>query len=76
MSIDDDTDESCPVCKRGRLALHNEEISFHQWTDKGYVFCHAAVPVKVCKGCGFKSWDDAAEAAIEEAVRREYDKLS
>jgi hypothetical protein len=75
MSNDDDSDDACPVCKRGRFALHNEDISFYQWTDKGYVFCRAAIPVRVCNGCGFKSWDDAAEAAIEEAVRREYDKL-
>jgi hypothetical protein len=76
MSNDNDTDDGCPVCKVGLLALHNEAISFYQWTDKGYVFCHAAVPVRICKGCGFKNWDDAAEAAIEEAVRRESDKLS
>jgi hypothetical protein len=76
MSHDNDADDACPVCKRGLLAQRSEDLSFYQWTDKGYVFCRAIIPVKVCGHCGFKSWDDAAEAAIEEAVRREYDKLA
>jgi hypothetical protein len=40
------------------------------------VFCQTAVPVRKCNRCGSKSWDAAAEAAIEAAVRREYDKRS
>jgi YgiT-type zinc finger domain-containing protein len=64
----------CAICNRGKVTLRNEEISFYQWTDKGYVFCQTEVPVRKCDHCGSKSWDAAAEALIEEAVRREYDK--
>jgi hypothetical protein len=33
------------------------------------------IPVGVCDHCGSKSWEEAAEAIIEEAVRKEYEKL-
>jgi len=52
-----------------------DEIAFHQWTDKGYVFCRLTVPLGVCDTCGSRNWNEDVEAAIEEAVRREYDKL-
>jgi len=71
-----DEEDVCAICKRGRVTLRNEEISFYQWTDKGYVFCKTAVPVRRCNLCGSKSWDAEAEAAIEAAVRAEYDKRS
>jgi hypothetical protein len=29
----------------------------------------------ICDHCGSKTWDDDAEAIIEEAVRQEYQKL-
>ena len=67
--------EVCVHCKRGLVRERMEEITFHQWTDKGYVFCRATIPMGVCDNCGSKSWDDAAEAVIEEAVRQAYDKL-
>jgi hypothetical protein len=66
----------CDICRRGRVTVRGEEISFYQWTDKGYLSCRAAIRVRICNRCGSKSWDDEAEAAIEEAVRREYNKLS
>jgi hypothetical protein len=75
MSTGDDEDV-CGVCSRGQVTVCNEEISFHQWTDKGYVFCQTAILVRRCNHCGAKSWDASAEAAIEDAVRREYDKRS
>jgi hypothetical protein len=56
--------------------VRGEEISFFQWTDKGYLSCRTAIRVRICNRCGSKNWDDEAEAAIEEAVRREYNKLS
>jgi len=75
MSTGDEADV-CAICNRGRVTLRNEEISFYQWTDKGYVFCKTSVPVRKCNRCGSKSWDAAAEAAIEAAVRSEYEKRS
>ena len=67
--------ERCDFCKRGRVARRNQPISFRQWTDKGYVFCRAEIPIGVCDRCGAKHWNQVAEAIIEEVVRREYDKL-
>jgi hypothetical protein len=75
MSDDNDVD-ICVFCRRGRATIRNEKISFHQWTDKGYLFCRVVIPVRTCDRCGSKSWDAAAEAIIEEAVRREYQRRS
>lgn len=65
----------CDICRQGRIAIGNEELAFHQWTDLGYVFCRVSIPMATCDRCGAKSWDEAAEAIIEDAVRREYAKL-
>ena len=59
----------------GHVTGRNEGISFRQWTDKGYVFCRAEIPIGVCDCCGAKHWNQDAEAIINEVVRREYDKL-
>jgi hypothetical protein len=67
--------ELCPRCKRGRVRARLEEIAFQQSTDKGYVQCRTTIAMGVCDACGAKSWDAAAEAAIEEAVRQAYDRL-
>ena len=65
----------CNSCKRGRLVQRRERLSFQQWTDRGRVACEVEIDMLVCDGCGAKTWDDAAEAMIEEAMRREYRKL-
>jgi hypothetical protein len=65
----------CELCRRGNVVRRSEEMSFHQWTDRGYVFCRVTIPIGVCDQCGTKNWDEAAEAVIEQAVRQEYDKL-
>jgi N-methylhydantoinase B/oxoprolinase/acetone carboxylase alpha subunit len=31
--------------------------------------------MKICAQCGMKTWDEAAEAVIEEAVRQARDRL-
>jgi hypothetical protein len=67
--------EICVHCKRGLVRERNEGLKFHQWTDKGYVFCRVTIPMGVCDNCGSRSWDDEAEAMIEEAVRQAYDTL-
>ena len=66
--------DTCSFCNQGRLVKQTQHLSFNQWTDRGYVFCSVDVPVQVCESCGSKTWDDAAESLIEEAVWREYDK--
>jgi YgiT-type zinc finger domain-containing protein len=71
----DESGETCYFCRKGKLAVRTEQITFHQWTDKGYVFCRVNVPLGVCDHCGSRDWSEEAEALIEEAVRREYDKL-
>ncbi len=72
---DPDDAQRCDFCKRGHVTIHNQQIAFRQWTDKGYVFCDAKIPIGVCDHCGSKHWTEAAEAIIEDVVRREYDKL-
>jgi hypothetical protein len=72
---DGDDASMCLFCKRGQVIKCNREIAFHQSTDKGYVFCRVIVPVSVCAECGAITSDAETEAVIEEAVRREYDKL-
>ena len=65
----------CDFCKHGQLVKREEQMAFRQWTDKGYLFCRVVVPVDVCEHCGSRGWDQAAEALIEEAVRKEYEEL-
>jgi hypothetical protein len=72
---DGDDASLCLFCRRGQGIKRNQEIAFHQSTDKGDVFCRVIVPVSVCDQCGSITSDAETEAAIEEAVRREYDKL-
>jgi hypothetical protein len=67
--------EICPFCKQGALTRQNLELAFRQWTSKGYVFCRVDVPIGVCASCSSRSFADAAEAMIEDAVRREFERL-
>jgi len=65
----------CEFCDRGHVAVRAEEIAFHQWTDKGYVYCHPTLPVRICGECHAKTWDGKAEELINAAVSREYEML-
>jgi hypothetical protein len=65
----------CELCKQGPLLTREERLAFQQKTSKGYVFCEVIVPTRTCEMCGAKSWDEAAEVIIEEAVRRAQEKL-
>jgi hypothetical protein len=67
--------EACDFCGDGKVTRRDEEMAFHQWTDRGYVFCKVVVPMSVCVSCGAKTWDENAETIIEDAVRREFEKL-
>lgn len=65
----------CDFCKQGKLIKRTEEIAFHQWTDRGTVFCKVNIPMGICDMCGAKTWDESAESIIEEAVRQAREKL-
>lgn|GEM_PF-971732 len=67
--------DTCFFCKKGKFVTRNEDIAFHQWTDRGYVFCRVKLSLGVCDHCGSRHWNEDAEAAIEEAIQREYNKL-
>lgn len=77
LSVVANCDESgaCPVCKRGHLTKRTHEIAFFQQTHKRPVYCRVAVPMRSCAACGFKTLDEGADALMDEAVRRERDKL-
>jgi hypothetical protein len=66
---------TCEFCRRGPLARRRDEIAFYQLTDRGYVYCHTTIPVSVCGHCQARTWDEAAEEAIRQAVDREYRNL-
>jgi hypothetical protein len=68
--------DSCAVCVQGTVIKRDEELTFYQSTDRGYVFCKVKIPMDVCPHCNAKSWDEGAEAIIEQAVRAEYDRRS
>ncbi|HEY7663116.1 MAG TPA: hypothetical protein VH934_08345 [Xanthobacteraceae bacterium] len=74
MSASDDA-QRCDFCRIGQVMRQNQQIAFRQWTNKGYVHCQAEVSIGVCNHCGARHWNEDAEAIIEDAVRREYDKL-
>ena len=67
---------SCDFCKTGHIVKRESQITFRQWTDKGYIFCRVVIPIGVCSRCGSRDWDAAAEAIIEKAVRTEYEKVA
>lgn len=70
-----DDSQRCDFCKNGNIVIREEEIAFRQCTDRGYIVCRATAPIGICDNCGSNNWDEAAEAIIEEAVRKEYEKL-
>jgi hypothetical protein len=63
------------LCHRGRKIKRDEELLFHQQTDRGDVSCRVTIPISTCDHCGAKSWDEAAEAMLEAAVRKACDRL-
>jgi len=65
----------CEFCTDGQVITREEELTFHQWTDRGYVFCSVNIPIGTCEKCGTKTWTEEAEAVIERTVREEYGKL-
>jgi hypothetical protein len=70
-----DHTEPCDFCREGHVITRNRKIAFRQWTNRGYIHCHAEIPIGLCDFCGWKHWNQEAEAIINEVVRRQYDKL-
>ena len=68
-------EKCCDFCKIGRLAKRSLRIAFRQDTNLGYISCRADIPLEVCDRCGYKNWNEEAEAIAEDAVRRQYVKL-
>jgi hypothetical protein len=65
----------CVFCRQGRVTWRNQEVAFRQLTDRGYVCCRVTIQTGICAQCGAKSLGDRAEAIMDEAVRREHEKL-
>ena len=72
---DPDDAQRCDFCKKGRVITRKRQLAFRQWTDRGYVYCRAEVPIGVCDHCASKHWQQDAEAIVEEVARCEYEKL-
>jgi hypothetical protein len=52
-----------------------EEMAFRQWSDKGYIQCRVTILVGTCDKCRVKSLEPGSDKILDEAFRREYDKL-
>jgi C4-type Zn-finger protein len=65
----------CPICRAGHFVKRLEMIAFAQSTDKGPVLCEVTILVAACDRCDYKTWGSEAEALMQDAVRRAYDKL-
>ena len=66
----------CDLCKRGRLASSLRELRVQQSSNKGYVHFSATIAVRICDICGAKSYGPGTDQILDEAFRREYDKLT
>jgi len=75
MTMNDHPEEECVFCDTGRLVDHIKDITFHQYTDRGYVYCHVVIPIKICDHCGARCWDDRADTIMDDAVAHAYDML-
>jgi hypothetical protein len=65
----------CDLCRKGRVTMKTEEITFRQWSDKGYIRCHVTTLVGTCDNCGAKSLPLGSDEAFESAFKEEYGKL-
>jgi hypothetical protein len=65
----------CDFCKTGHICQRVREVAFRQWSDKGYVHCRASVTMGVCDHCQASTPAPGADKILDEAFRREYDRL-
>ena len=73
--FDPESIQRCDFCKTGRVTRHYEPASFRQWSDKGYIFCQAEVPIGLCNRCSSQHWTQDAEAIVEHVFQQEYKKF-
>jgi hypothetical protein len=43
-----DHTEPCDFCREGHVIMRNRKIAFRQWTNRGYIHCHAEIPIGLC----------------------------
>jgi hypothetical protein len=72
---DEPNQPECFWCKIGRFKRRVEEIAFSETTDRGDIHVRVTIPMSVCERCGYRTWGEAAEEIINDAVLREYHKL-
>ena len=62
----------CDLCKGGHVAKRNQQVTFRQWTDKGYVFLAMEyVPGRTLRALLTELDRLAAETTATEATRRQ-----
>jgi hypothetical protein len=66
----------CDLCKRGPLGSSLRELRVRQSSNKGDVHFSAKIAVRICDFCGAKSYGPGTDQILDEAFRREYDKLT
>jgi hypothetical protein len=66
----------CEICKKGHVTKRTEQLPFRQWSDKGYIHCRVTILVGSCDNCRVKSLDPGSEKILDEAFKREYEKLT
>jgi hypothetical protein len=66
----------CAFCKKGGVTSRLEAMAFRQRSDKGYLHCRVTILIGTCDNCHAKFPDPATDKILDEAVQREYEKLS
>ncbi len=67
-------DDICVFCRHGRIAWGTEEMTFRQWSDKGYIVCRVTVSIGTCNNCGSNTLEPRSDRIFNEAFQREYAK--
>jgi hypothetical protein len=65
----------CIACKKGHVTRRLEEMTFRQWSDKGYIRCRVTILMGTCDHCRTKSTEPGVDKIFDAAFKAEYDKL-
>jgi len=65
----------CDFCHQKQVTWKTEEMTFRQWSDKGYVHCRVDLPVGTCASCGAKSLEPGSDHILDAAFEEAYRKL-
>jgi hypothetical protein len=71
----DDKVTVCDFCHKKQVFWRNVEMTFRQWSDKGYVRCRVELEVGTCQSCGSKSLEPSSDQILDAAFQEEYRKL-